>query len=151
MADEKKCEGISMENEPKELVEGRAALREAEADLANAQMLNPFRRGIDLLAEVIFGEYSEIHKNVANRLAATYRNKVITKAKLILSEVDSYDLDSLGHWRDVMETFTEVGLDDDPDLRSCKDQMTNKWGLRLLQTMTPWQIESLKKEFLQRK
>lgn len=140
-----------MENEPKELVEGRAALSKAEADLANAQMLNSFRRGIDLMAEVIFGEYSEIHKNVANRLAATYRNKVITKVKLILSEADSYDLDSLEHWRNVMETFTEAGLDDDPDLRSYKDQMTNNWGLRLLQTMTPWQIESLKKEFLQRK
>jgi hypothetical protein len=92
-----------MEKEPKELVEARAALREAEADLANAQMLNRFRRGIDLLAEVIFGEYSEIHKDVANRLAATYRNKVVTKVKVILSEADSYELDSLKHgpmsWR----------------------------------------------------
>jgi hypothetical protein len=149
--DRKKCEGIAMENEPKELLEGRAALSEAEADLANAQKLNCFRRGIDLLAEVIFGEYSEIHKNVANQLAAAYRNKVITKVQVILPEADSYELESLEHWRNVMETFTEAGLDEDPELKSCKDQMLTKWGRRLLQKMKPWEIESLKRELLQRK
>jgi hypothetical protein len=50
-----------------------------------------------------------------------------------------------------METFTDASLDDDPEMKSYKEQLFMKWGLRLLQTMKPWEIESLKKELLQRK
>jgi hypothetical protein len=70
---------------------------------------------------------------------------------VILAEADSHELDSLKHWTDVMETFTDAGLDDDPEMKSYKEQIFTKWGLRLLQTMKPWEIESLKKELLQRK
>ena len=140
-----------MAKEPNELVTARATLREAETDLADVQMLNRFKRGIDSLAEVIFGEYPEIHKNVATQLAATYRNKVITKIKEVLCEPDSYELDSLRHWSNVMETFTEAGLDDDSELKSCKDQMSTKWGLRFLETLKPWEIARMQKELLERK
>lgn len=135
-----------MEKEPKELKEARAALREAEADLANPQMLKPFKRGIDLLAEVILGEYSKTHKNVANRLAVSYRNKVVANTKTIMGEADSYELDYLQHWSNVMETFTESGLDDDSELRFCKDHISDKWWIhRCLKTLTPLEIEDLKK------
>jgi hypothetical protein len=140
-----------MENEPKELVAARVALAEAEADLNNPQMLNCFERGIDLLTEVISGEYDEKHKNIAKQIATTHRRKIVERVIAILPDADSYNLDFLGHWRNVMETFTEAGLDDDPQLRSCKDQITTKWGLRLLGTLKPWEIERLKKELLERK
>jgi len=140
-----------MANEPKQLVDARAALSEAEADLGNAQMLNRFKHGIDLLADVIFGDYDEIHKNIANRLVTSYRSRVVEKAKAILSEADSQDLDSLAHWGKIMETFTDAGFDDEPELTSCKRQMFDKWGLRLLATLKPWEIEMLRKELLQRK
>src|SRR5690349_12108853 len=115
-----------MASEPKQLVEARAALSQAEGDLGNAEMLNRFKRGIDLLAEVTFGDYSELHKNIANRLVASYSTRVVERAKKILSEADSVDLNILEHWGKVMEAFAGAGLDEQPELTSCKRQMFDK-------------------------
>ena len=139
-----------MDKEPKDLVAARALLKKSEKGLEDPNNVVFLKEGINSLVDVISGECAEDHKNVAKKLVVTYRNKVLGEVKAVLANANSYVLETLEHWNVVMEVFIDTGLADDPDFKAWKEQLFTKWGVRLVQSLKPWEIEVLKRE-LQKK
>ncbi len=136
-----------MEKEPKELVEARAWLRKSEEDLGDPQRLPYIQRGISLLIDVIAGNHPQVLKERAKNLAVTYRNRILAEVKVILSNADSCELDSLEHWQKLMEVFADAAYDDAQDFKACKEDLWSVWAKRFLGSLKPWELDILKREF----
>ena len=46
-----------------------------------------------------------------------------------------------------MEAFADAGFDDDREFKASKDQLFTEWGKRFVKSLSPWELEMLKKEF----
>ena len=136
-----------MEKEPIELEEARIQLKRFEESLGDPAGLPCLQRGISLLVDIIEGDSPQIYKDRAKNLVVAYRGKVSSEVKDILSKVDSYALDFLQHWNGVMDVFTDTGVDDDREFKASKDQLFTEWGKRFVKSLSPWELEMLKKEF----
>ena len=46
-----------------------------------------------------------------------------------------------------MEAFADAGFDDDREFKASKNQLFTEWGKRFVKSLSPWELEVLKKEF----
>ncbi len=141
---------FNMDKEPNELVEARASLKRWEENFRAPESLLHLERGISLLSDVTTGDFARIYKDRVNMMAVAYRNKILLEIKRILSNADSYDLDYLEHWHNAMAVFNDAGFADDQEFSSCKEQLFSTWGVRLLRSLSPWEIEEIKRSHQQR-
>lgn len=135
-----------MDKEPNELVEARASLKKSEGNLGDPEKLSYLKQGISLLIDVIMGNYAQVYKDRANKMVVTYRNRILLEVKGILSNADSYELDSLEHWNNAMGVFTDAAFDDDQEFKACERQLFSKWAKRFLGSLKPWELAMLKRE-----
>jgi hypothetical protein len=94
----------------------------------------------------MLGDSVQIEKDIAKKLALTYRNKVLSEAKLILASYDSYEAESLEHWNKVMEVLMDGGLDDDRELNECKRQLLARRDLQSIGNLSPAELDTIEKE-----
>ncbi len=134
-----------MDKEPKEFVEARASLKKWEENFGDPEKLPYLQRGINFLSDIIMGDYAQVYKDRANHMVVAYRKIVALEVKAILSNADSYVWDFLGYWRNVMSVFTNAGLDDDLEFKASEEELFSKWGQRLLNNLSPWELEQCKK------
>ena len=139
-----------MDKEPNELVEARISLKKLEENFGDPERLSYLKQGISLLGDVIMGDCAQVHKDRANKMVFTYRNRILSEVKGVLSNADSCDMDSLNHWHNTMAVFSDAGFDDDQEFRSCKEQLFSKWGVRLLRSLSPSELEEIKRSHQQR-
>jgi hypothetical protein len=69
------------------------------------------------------GVSPRIEKDIAKKLLLTYRNKVLSEAKVILANLESYEPGYLEHWNKVMEVFVDPNLADDPEFNECNEKL----------------------------
>ena len=112
-----------MIKEPTKLVAARAELEKAAEDLRDPRRLGHLRNAIPLL-QLMSGVSPRIEKDIAKKLLLTYRNKVLSEAKVILANLESYEPGYLEHWTKVMEVFVDPNLADDPKFNECKEGTT---------------------------
>ena len=96
---------ITMIKEPNKLVAARAELQRAAEDFRDPGRLGHLRNAINSLLQLMSGVSPRIEKDIAKTLLLTYRNKVLSEAKVILANVESYEPEYLEHWNKVMEVF----------------------------------------------
>jgi hypothetical protein len=135
-----------MIKEPNDLVAARAALKKAEEDLRDPDRFVHLRDAIKLLLGVMLGGSAQIQKDIAKKLVLTYRNKVLSEAKIILANLDSYEPESLEHWNMVMEVFVDADLDDDPEFNACKEQLLTKRDSQSIGSLKPPNLDVVEKE-----
>jgi hypothetical protein len=109
-----------MIKEPNKLVAARAALERAAEDLRDPGRLGHLRNAISSLLQLMSGVSPRIEKDIAKKLLLTYRNKVLSEAKVILPNLESYEPGYLEHSNRVMEVFVDPSLADDPAFNECK-------------------------------
>ena len=80
-----------MIKEPNKLVAARAELEKAAEDLRDPVRLGHLKNAISSLLQLMSGVYPRIGKDIAKRLLLTYRNKVLSEAKVILANLESYE------------------------------------------------------------
>src|SRR5262245_27247916 len=112
-----------MVKEPKRLVVARAGLERAAEKLGDAGRLGDIRSAISSLLQLMSGVSPRIEKDIAKKLVLTYRNKVLSEAKVIRANLESYEPEYLEHWNKVMEVFVDPGLADDPEFNECKEEL----------------------------
>ena len=114
---------ITMIKEPNKLVAARAALERAAEDLRDPGRLGDLRNAISSLLQLMSGVSPRIEKDIAKKLLLTYRNKVLSEAKVILANLESYEPGYIEHWTKVMEVFVDPALADDPEFNACKKEL----------------------------
>ena len=115
-----------MIKKPTKLVAARAALEKAEEDLGDRNTLAHFRKAIQSLLRIMSGVSPQIEKDIAKKLVLTYRNKVLSEAKVILANFDSHEPEYVEHWNKVMAVFGDASLADDTEFNSCKEQLLTR-------------------------
>jgi len=138
-----------MIKEPNKLVAARAALERAAEDLRDPGRLGHLRNAISSLLQLMSGVSPRIEKDIAKKLLLTYRNKVLSEAKVILSNLESYEPGYLEHWNRVMEVFVDPSLADDPEFNECKEELLGGRRNRLIDNLKPVQADIPKKTELQ--
>lgn len=93
----------------------------------------------------MLGDSPQIEKDLARRLVLTYRNKVLSEVKAILTNFDSCEPESLQHWHEVMEVFVNAGVDD-PEFEACKEQLFTKRSIPAIDSLKPAELDTLEKE-----
>ena len=134
-----------MAKETTELVIARAALKKAEKDLGDPGALTHLRGAIDSLLGMMSGNSPQIQKDIARKLILTYRNKVLLEVKTILTNFDSYELESLSHWSKVMEVFVNAG-GDDSEFDACREQLVAKCSGPTIDSLKPEELDALETE-----
>lgn len=134
-----------MEKEPNELMEARAPLKKWEENPGNPEKLSFLKQGISLLNDVTMGNYSQAYKDRANNIVVTYRNRILAQVRGILSNADSYELDSLNHWHNAMAVFSDVGFEDDQEFKVCKDRLFSTWGIRWVRSLSPSELQEIRR------
>jgi hypothetical protein len=134
-----------MVKEATELVTAKAALKKAEKDLGDPSTLIHLRNAIESLLGMMVGDSPKIQKDLARKLVLTYKNKVLSEVKAIVANFDSYEPESLKHWREVMEVFADTGVDD-PEFNSCKEQLFTKRTSPSIDSLKPAELDTLEKE-----
>jgi hypothetical protein len=114
---------ITMSKEPNKLAAARAELERAEVDLTDPGRLSDLRNAINSLLELLSGASPRIEKDIAKKLLLRSRNKVLSEAKAVLANYESYEPRYLEHWNSVMEVFVDPNLADDPEFNACKEQL----------------------------
>lgn len=112
-----------MIKEPNKLVAARAKLERAPEDLRDPGRLGHLRTAISSLLQLMSGVSPRIEKDIAKKLVLTYRNKVLSEAKVILANLESYEPKYLEHWNRVMEVFVDPSLANDPEFNECKEKL----------------------------
>ena len=112
-----------MIKEPNKLVAARAELERAAEDLIDPGRLGHLRNAINSLLQLMSGVSPRIEKDIAKKLVLTYRIKVLSEAKVIRANLESYEPGYLEHWNKVMEVFVDPGLADDPEFNECKEEL----------------------------
>ena len=108
---------------PKELDDARINLKEFENSPENQDGLRHLSVAIGLLLDIIEGDHLKIHKQIANNLITAYKEKVISKVKVILKNPEAYKPNILKYWHDVVEEFTESGFEEDQEMKSFQSQL----------------------------
>jgi hypothetical protein len=138
-----------MIKEPNKLVAARAGLERAEKDLGDPDRLGHLRNAVNSLLQLMSGVSPRIEKDIAKKLVLAYRNKVLSEAKVILANFESYEPEFLEHWNKVMEIFVDASLADDPEFNACKEQLLARRGNQSIDILKPADIDILKKKELQ--
>src|SRR5215831_16438887 len=138
-----------MIKEPNKLVAARAALEKAAEDLRDPGRLGHLRNAISSLLQLMSGVSPRIEKDIAKKLLPTYRNKVLSEAKVILANLKSYEPGYLEHWTKVMEVFIDPSLADDPEFNECKEKLLAERRNRATDNLKPVHIDIPKKTKLQ--
>src|SRR5262247_2130783 len=112
-----------MIKEPTKLVAARAELERAAENLRDPARVSHLRNAINSLLQLMSGVSPRIEKDIARKLVLTCRNKVLSEAKVILANLESYEPEYLGHWNKVMEVFLDPSLADDPEFNECKEEL----------------------------
>jgi len=112
-----------MIKEANKLVAARAGLQRAEEDLRDPGRLGDLKNAINSLLQLMSGVSPRIEKDIAKKLVLTYRNKVLSEAKVILANSESHEPEFLEHWNRVMEIFVDASLPNDPEFIACKEQL----------------------------
>ena len=134
-----------MIKEPNKLVVARAGLERAEENLSDPSRLGHFSNAINSLLQLMSGDSPRIEKDIAKKLVLTYRNKVLSEAKVILASSESYEPGYLEHWNKVMEVFVNASLADDPEFNTCKEQLLARRANRSIDNLKPVQVDILEK------
>ncbi len=138
-----------MIKEPNRLVAARAALERAEEDLRDPGRLGHLKNAINSLLQLMSGVSPRIEKDIAKKLLLTYRNKVLSEAKVILANLESYEPEYLEDWNKVMEVFVDPSLGDDPEFNECKEELLSGRGNRLIDSLKPVHVDIPKKAEMQ--
>src|SRR5262245_27428176 len=80
-----------MIKEPNKLVAARAELERAAEDLIDPGRLGHLRNAINSLLQLMSGVSPRIEKDIAKKLVLTYRIKVLSEAKVIRANLESYE------------------------------------------------------------
>jgi hypothetical protein len=138
-----------MIKEPNILVAARAGLEKAEEDLRDPGRLGHLRNAINSLLQLMSGVSPRIEKDIAKKLLLTYRNKVLSEAKVILANLESYEPEYLEHWNKVMEVFVDPSLADDPEFNACKKELIARRRNQAIDNSKPVHVDIPKKTELQ--
>jgi len=117
-----------MIKEPNKLVAARAALEKAEEHLRDPGKLGQAINAINSLLQLMSGVSPRIEKDIAKKLVLSCRNRVLSEAKFILADLQSYEPGYLEHWNKLMEVFVAPSLTDDPEFNACKEQLLARCG-----------------------
>ena len=79
----------------------------------------------------------------------TYRNKVLSEAKVILANLESYEPGYLEHWTKVMEVFVDPAFAD-PEFNAFKTELLGGHRNRAIDNLKPVHIDIPKKTELQK-
>lgn len=134
-----------MIKEPNKLVAARAGLERAEEDLRDPGRLGDLRNAINSLLQLMSGVSPRIEKDIAKKLLLTYRNKVLSEAKVILANLESYEPEYLEHWNKVMEVFVDPSLADDPEFNACKKELIARRRNQAIDNLKPVHVDIPKK------
>jgi hypothetical protein len=140
---------MTMIKKPSKLLAVRAALAKAEEGLGDPNSLDHFRNAINVLLRMMSGLTPQIEKDIAKKLVLTYRNKVLSEAKVILANIDSHEPGYLKHWNKVMEVFVDASLADDPEFNACKEQLLTRRTIQPAVRLKAAHTDSPKKKELQ--
>src|SRR5262245_3574388 len=124
-----------MTKEPTKLVAARAELERAAENLRDPARLSHLRNAINSLLQLMSGVSPRIEKDIAKKLLLTYRNKVLSEAKVILANLESYEPGYLEHWNKVMEVFVDPRFADDPEFNACKKKLLGNQAIDNLQAV----------------
>jgi hypothetical protein len=138
-----------MIKEPNKLVAARAGLERAADDLGHPGRLDHLRNAITSLLQLMSGVSPRIEKDIAKKLLLTYRNKVLSEAKVILANPESYDRGYLEHWNKVMEVFVDPRLADDPEFNACKKKLLPRRRNQAIDNLKAVHVDIPKKAELQ--
>jgi hypothetical protein len=138
-----------MIKEPNKLVAARAELERAAEDLIDPGRLGHLRNAINSLLQLMSGVSPRIEKDIAKKLLLTHRNKVLSEAKVILANLESYEPGYLEHWNKIMEVFVDPSLADDPEFNECKEELLGGGRNRPIDDLKPVHVDIPKKTELQ--
>jgi hypothetical protein len=123
----------------------RAELKKVEKKLGDPGKLIHFKNGITSLQKVISTGSAKIEKDIAQKIALTYKNRVLSEVSFILDNA-SYEAAALEHWINVMEVLMAAGFDDDAVLNTSKKQLLSRLDLQSIEHLSPMELETLEKE-----
>jgi hypothetical protein len=138
-----------MIKEPNKLVAARAGLERAAEDLGDPGRLGHLRNAFNSLLQLMSGVSPRIEKDIAKKLLLTYRNKVLSEAKVILANLESYEPGYLEHWNEVMEVFVDPSLADDPEFNECKKELLARRRNEAIDNLKSVHVDIPKKAELQ--
>src|SRR5499426_740830 len=138
-----------MIKEPNKLVAARAELEKAAEDLRDPRRLGHLRNAISPLLQLMSGVSPRIEKDIAKKLLLTYRNKVLSEAKVILANLESYEPGYLEHWTKVMEVFVDPNLADDPEFNECNEKLLGGRRKQAIDNLQAVHVDIPKKAELQ--
>jgi hypothetical protein len=138
-----------MTKEPTKLIAARAELERAAENLRDPARLSHLRNGINSLLQLMSGVSPRIEKDIAKKLLLTYRNKVLSEAKVILADLESYEQGYLEHWNEVMEVFIDPSLADDSEFNACKKELIARRRNQAIDNLNAVHVDIPKKAELQ--
>jgi len=89
---------------------------------------------------------AKIEKDIAQKIALTYKNRVLSEVNVILDNFASYEARVLEHWINVMEVLMAAGFDDDAVLNTSKKQLRSRIDLQSIEDLSPMELDTLEKE-----
>jgi len=135
-----------VELEPRELTEARDRLARFEERQNNPSALSDLLHGLERLHEIIEGDHLTDYKRRAQNLLRTYQSMVLAKIEPMISKPESFVIETMDHWRNVMKTFSDAGFDDDEKFNVALNNLSLKLLSRRIQLLNPWEREQLLKE-----
>ena len=138
-----------MIKEPNKLVAARTALERAAEDLRDSGRVGDLTNAINSLLQLMSGVSPRIEKDIAKKLLLTYRNKVLSEAKVIRANLESYEPGYLEHWNKVMEVFVDPNLADDPEFNECKEELLGGRRKQAIDNLQAVHVDIPKKAELQ--
>lgn len=124
----------------------RAELKKVEEKLGDHDKLIHFKNGITSLQNVISKGSAKIEKDIAQKIALAYKNRVLSEVNFILDNVAYYEARALEHWINVMEVLMAAGFDDDAVLNTSKKQLLSRLDLQSIEHLSPVELDTLEKE-----
>jgi flagellar biosynthesis regulator FlaF len=89
---------------------------------------------------------AKTEKDIAQKIALTYKNRVLSEVNVILDNFASYEARVLEHWINVMEVLMAAGFDDDAVLNTSKKQLRSRIDLQSIEDLSPMELDTLEKE-----
>jgi len=94
---------------------------------------------------VISKSSAKIEKDIAQKIALTYKNRVLAEVNFILDNFPSYEAKALEHRINVMEVLMAAGFDDDAELNASKKQLLSRLDLQSIEHLSPVELDTLEK------